>query len=81
MSNVIVVEFFKENQIGDLVNPCGTDWTHIMSDLKTARGARRRVTNKGYAIPKDAVLCKIFRAGDVLREDTYYLLDSFSVKH
>ena len=75
---MIVVEFFKESD-GKLINPCGSDWTHIMEDIKTAKGARNRVTRKGYYIPKSAVECRIFRTSNVLNENSYTLLDKFSV--
>ena len=76
--DMIVVEFCI-NRNGELVNPCGSDHTHIMRDLKTARGARNRVTAKGYCIPRDAVECRIFRTNNPASDKGQVLLDSFKV--
>ena len=75
----IVVEFFKEEN-GKLVNPCGTEYTHVMDDIKTVRGAKNRINRKGYCIPKYAVEYRIYATSNVMNEDSYRLLEKVNIE-
>ena len=76
---MIIVEFFKEEN-GKLVNPCGTDYTHVMNDIKTVRGAKNRINRKGYCIPRSAIEYRIYNASDIMNRNSYCLLEKVKIK-
>ncbi len=47
-----LVEYFVRNKQGQLINPCGSDYSFLVKDLKTLKGVINRA--KKYA-PTEAV--------------------------
>ena len=70
-----VVEFMIVRKgYKDLYNPCGSDYTVIIRDLKTLKGIKNRIKN--YMIPKDVVQIRIYRVSSVTDRETYNLIDT-----
>ena len=40
---MFILRAYYKNNKGELVNPCGTDYTFIVRDLKTIRGVKNRM--------------------------------------
>ncbi len=64
------------NRNGELVNPCGTDYSMIYEDLKTLNGVINRI-KKWYPITKlnqEVVSIKIYNYTNFFNKDTHILI-------
>lgn len=73
---MFIVEFMV-NRHGKMVNPCGSDYTAIMKDLKTVRGVKNRLLS--YSMPKDVVKVDIYSCANVYDRGTYELMDTIKI--
>ena len=62
----------EEDQI--LYNPCGSEYSIIIRDLKTLRGVKNRLKN--YRIMPDVVQLNIYSCSNIYDEKTFRLLET-----
>lgn len=61
---------------GEYVNPCGSDYGIIISDLKTLRGVKNRIAKKWWR--KNVEFIEIYKIGDTYLNKEQYI-DSVDV--
>ena len=57
-----------------LTNPCGSEYSFIIRDLKTLRGVKNRLKN--YPIKSNVVQLNIYSCTNVYDEKTFRLLET-----
>lgn len=74
---MFIVEFLKEdNKTKELYNPCGSDYTTIIRDLKTIKGVKNRL--KGYS-REGIKQINIYSVTNIYNRNTYVLKDTIQL--
>ena len=69
-----IMSYFVKFYHVDGENPCGSNWNHIITDLKTVRGVSNRVKN--YPKPNGYSHYEIYRYTNLFNENTFTLIAS-----
>ena len=56
---------------GEYVNPCGSDYNIVISDLKTLRGVKNRIAKKWWR--KNVEFIEIYKIGDTYLNKEQYI--------